>query len=55
MLIDLTWLSIKKIDFIYWVIIYILVYEGKHVLPEGKDIIGKLKSKMGIQCNINNQ
>ncbi len=45
-LIDLSWLSIKVLDFINWTIIYILVYEGKHLLPQGKEIIAKLKSKI---------
>ena len=54
LLINLTWLSLKRLDFIYWVIIYILVYEGKHILGEGKDVIRELKAKMGIQCDISN-
>ncbi len=53
LLINLPWLSIKVIDFINWVIIYVLVYEGKHILPEGKDIIVKLRSNMGLHSNIN--
>lgn len=44
-LLDLSWLSIKALDFINWSIIYILVYEGKHITPQGKDIVAKLKSK----------
>ena len=47
-LIDLSWLSIKVLDFINWTIIYILVYEGKHLLPQGKEIIAKLKSRSGM-------
>lgn len=55
LLIDLSWLSIKRFDFIYWTLIYILVFEGKHILPEGKDIIAKLKSKMGLNSSMDNQ
>ena len=53
LLINLPWLSTKVVDFVNWVIIYILVYEGKHILPEGKDIIVKLRSNMGLNSNIN--
>ena len=53
LLINLPWLSAKVVDFINWVIIYILVYEGKHILPEGKDIIVKLRSNMGLNSIIN--
>ena len=47
--IDLPWLSIKVLNFIDWVIIYLLVSEGKHHLPEGKLVIAKLKSRLGIK------
>lgn len=30
------------------------MYEGKHILVEGKSAIRELKSKMGIQCSIEN-
>lgn len=49
---DLSWLSIKALDFINWSIIYILVYEGKHITPQGKDIVAKLKSKSGLLANL---
>lgn len=49
LLINLPWLSIKLLNFTDWVIIHILVSEGKHFIPEGKDIIAKLKSRLGTK------
>uniref|UniRef100_UPI0020013961 hypothetical protein n=1 Tax=Exserohilum turcicum TaxID=93612 RepID=UPI0020013961 len=47
-LLDLPWLSIKVLDFINWSIIYVLVYEGKHITPQGKETVAKLISKPGV-------
>lgn len=52
LLLDLSWLSIKALDFINWSIIYILVCEGKHITPKGKEIVSKLKVRSyPNQCN----
>lgn len=45
LLINLPWLSIKVVDFICWVSVNIFIFEGKHSIPEGKEVIKFLKSK----------
>lgn len=49
LIIDLPWLSYKVLNFKDWVVIYLLVSEGKHHLPEGKRIIANLKSRLGTK------
>lgn len=46
LLIDLQWFSVKVWDFIDWVVIFLLVAEGKHYLTNGKDAINSLASRM---------
>ncbi len=48
-LIDLSWLSLKRLDFIDWVIIYLLLAEGKHYLNVGLNTITSLRSRMNLR------
>lgn len=43
---SLSWLTKKKLDFIDWANILRLKSEGKHLLPEGKELILKVISQM---------
>ena len=49
LLINLNWLSVKYLDFMDWVIIFILVSEGKHYLSKGKYIIALVNSRMRLK------
>ncbi len=53
--IDSYWLSVKTLDFIDWVIIYLLVVEGKHHLKKGKVVIDQIKTRMNLKRGQNNQ
>ena len=55
LLINLNWFSLKRLDFIYWVIIYLLIVEGKHYTSKGKDIIYKLRKGMNLYRSDNYQ
>lgn len=52
---NLSWLSIKALDFINWSIIYILVHEGKHITSQGKYIVIKLKARTKSDQSIANE
>lgn len=43
---SLSWLTKKELDFIDWAHILTLKSEGKHLLPEGKELILKIISQM---------
>lgn len=49
LLLDLPWLSFKIYSFIDWVVVYLLVSEGKHYLPEGKAILYSFKLRSGTK------
>lgn len=53
-LIDLRWFSVKRYSFIYAVIIYLLVAEGKHFLKIGSEIINLLALIINKSCEYNN-
>lgn len=53
-LIDLRWFSVKRYSFIYAVIIYLLVAEGKHFLKIGSEIINRLALIINKSCEYNN-
>lgn len=53
-LIDLRWFSVKRYSFIYAVIIYLLVAEGKHLLKIGSEIISSLDLRINKSCEYNN-
>lgn len=55
LLINLNWFSLKRSDFIRWVIIYLLIVEGKHYTSKGKDIIYKLRKGMNLYRSDNYQ
>ena len=55
LLINLNWFSSKRSDFIRWVIIYLLIVEGKHYTSKGKDLIYKLRKGMNLYRSDNYQ
>jgi len=43
---NLHWLTKKEFDFIDWTSMLMLVSEGKHLMPEGRDLIKRIISQM---------